>query len=168
MKRGAARATGVDLDEHAIEQARENAKLNRVGAEFVYADAFGYMRDMFANRRQFELVVLDPPKLIRNRALRDEGETTYRDMNRLALELVAPGGLLLTCSCSGLLDATRFLQIVLEASRTARVHDGSRGAITTGGRTIQLLARSGAAADHPVWADCPETEYLHAFWIRVL
>jgi len=162
----ASQATGVDLDERAIELARANARLNGAQAEFVHADAFGYMRDMLANARQYDVVVVDPPKWIRNRAERDSGEAAYRDINRLAIELVAPGGLLLTCSCSGLLDEQRFLQIVRAAAWQARA-PGAAGECAARGRGLQLLAKTGAAADHPVSLACPETEYLHALWFRV-
>ncbi|MCA9053081.1 MAG: class I SAM-dependent rRNA methyltransferase [Planctomycetaceae bacterium] len=145
--------TAVDLDEDATEMARRNAQRNRVKVRCVHADAFAYMRDMLREGRQFETVVLDPPKLIDGRAEAEAGRRKYFDFNRLALQLVAPGGLLLTCSCSGLLSAEEFGKIVCSA--------------TPEGRRLQILHRSGAGPDHPVAGDCPETEYLKAIWVQV-
>lgn len=150
----AAEVTAVDLDEAAVEVARRNAQRNRVKVRCVHADAFAYMRDMLRGGRQFETVVLDPPKLINGREEIEEGRRKYFDFNRLALQLVAPGGLLLTCSCSGLLPAEELVKTVCAA--------------TPPGRRLQILHRSGAGADHPVAGDCPETEYLKALWVRVL
>lgn len=163
---GPKQVTAVDLDERAIELARENARLNQQQINFVHADAFGYMRDMIANGRKFDIVVLDPPKLIRNRRELEQGTRTHLDLNRLALQLVAEGGLFLSCSCSGLLSEAEFLRVLQTAARQAGKAPGpdSRPA----GRTVQILARTGAASDHPVAADCPEGEYLKAVWMRVL
>ena len=158
-------ATGIDLDESAIELARENARLNNVRPQFVQADAFGYLRDMIANGRQYDVVVLEPPKWIRNRRDQQDGERAYLDLNRLAMQLVAPGGLLLSCSCSGLQREQQFMDLLFQAARQA----GSASPRADGrtGRTIQFLGRSGAAADHPVVPECPETEYLKAVWMCV-
>ncbi|MBL9123336.1 MAG: class I SAM-dependent rRNA methyltransferase, partial [Planctomycetaceae bacterium] len=162
---GAAReVTGVDLDEAALALARSNADLNQQRINFVQADAFGYMRDMLQNGRQYDVVVLDPPKLIRSRRELDEGTRKHFDLNRLALRLVRPGGLLLTCSCSGLLSEEEFLRLIFAAARQAAgPHD--EGAAS--GRAVQLLAKTGAAPDHPIAPACPETEYLRAMWLRV-
>lgn len=160
--------TGVDLDEQAIALAKENARLNQAKINFVHADVFGYMRDMLANGRQYDVVVLDPPKLIRNRRELEEGTRKHFDLNRLALKLVAPGGLLLTCTCSGLLSEEEFLRLIHQGARQAGETGDTDRSQRTAGRTLQILARTGAAADHPVAPDCPETEYLKAVWARVL
>jgi 23S rRNA (cytosine1962-C5)-methyltransferase len=165
----AAEVTAVDLDEKAIAVARGNARLNEQRVNFVHADVFGYMRDMIANGRKFDVVVLDPPKLIRNRRELEDGARTHLDLNRLAVQLVADGGVFLSCTCSGLLEEAEFLRILHAAARQSgkpavresQVHP-SRG------RSLQILARTGAAADHPVAAECPESEYLKAVWMRVL
>ncbi len=115
----AAEVTAVDLDEKAIAIARDNARLNQQKINFVHADAFGYMRDMIANGRTFDVVVLDPPKLIRNRRELEEGTKTHLDLNRLAVQLVADGGLFLSCTCSGLLDEAEFLRLLHTAARQA-------------------------------------------------
>lgn len=154
--RGDARAvTGVDLDEAAIAVAKENANLNNTRVDFVYADAFTYIRQMLANQRQFDVVVLDPPKLAVYREQLDEALQKYNDMNSLAMQVVRPGGVLLTCSCSGLVSLHRFREVVHYAARRA-------------GRELQLIAEMGAAPDHPVMMSCPESAYLKALWFRVL
>ena len=87
----AAEATGVDLDEEPLRLARENANLNHVRVRFVQADAFTYMREMLAQGRQYDVVVLDPPKLVRSRAELEEGTRKHFDLNRLAMRLVQSG-----------------------------------------------------------------------------
>lgn len=153
--RGKAReVTCVDLDEKAVALAKENGNANQVRLDAVHADAFGYMRQMAANTRSYGVIVLDPPKLIPDREEIAPGKRKYFDLNVLAMKLVEPGGMLVTCSCSGLLPAADFLGILRAASRTA-------------GRPAQLLAVTGASADHPVAIDTPEGAYLKVAWLRV-
>jgi 23S rRNA (cytosine1962-C5)-methyltransferase len=164
----AADVTAVDLDEQAIALARDNARLNQQKINFVHADVFGYMRDMLANGRTFDVVVLDPPKLIRNRRELEEGTRTHLDLNRLAVQLVADGGLFVTCTCSGLLEEGEFLRLVQTAARQAgQPPPGARDTPPAPRFQLQILAKTGAAPDHPVAAECPETEYLKAVWVRV-
>jgi 23S rRNA (cytosine1962-C5)-methyltransferase len=165
----AAEVTAVDLDEKAIALARDNARLNQQKVNFVHADVFGYMRDMIANGRTFDVVVLDPPKLIRNRRELEEGTRTHLDLNRLAIQLVADGGLFLSCCCSGLLEEGEFLRVLHAAVRQAgRPAGRDVDAHSNPRHRLQILAKTGAAPDHPVAADCLETEYLKAVWMRVL
>jgi 23S rRNA (cytosine1962-C5)-methyltransferase len=149
----AGEVTGVELDEHAAALARENARLNRQSIRIVHADAFAYLRDMLRNERRYDVIVLDPPKLIRSRQEMEDGRQKYFDLNRLAMQLVAPGGWLLTCTCSGLLGVREFQQTVAAA--------------TPPGRSARILFRTGAGADHPVATNCLETEYLQALWVRM-
>lgn len=163
-------ATGVDLDEEPLQLARENANLNQVRVRFVQADAFSYMREMITQGRRYDVVVLDPPKLIRTRAEYDEGVRKHFDLNRLAMRLVEDGGLLLTCSCSGLLGEEAFADLLRAAARQAGDElpgETPTGRRRHGPRQMQILSRSQAAADHPVAADVPETDYLKAFWLRL-
>ena len=146
--------TCVDLDETAIATARDNVNANQARLNLVQADAFGYMRRMIENGRSFGVVVLDPPKLIPTRDDIASGKRKYFDMNALAFKLVEPGGLLLTCSCSGLLPADEFLTLLRAAARRS-------------GRSAQLLALRGASADHPTALDALEGSYLKAAWLRV-
>ena len=145
--------TGVDLDEEALATARDNLNLNQVRAQLVHADAFDWLRQVGASGRRFDSIVLDPPKFIPGR--RDEltGRGKYHDLNRLAFSVLKPGGLLLTCSCSGLLSRQEFTELVTTAARKS-------------GRAARLLRVTGAAPDHPVLLECPETEYLKCLWLR--
>ena len=149
---GATEVTGVDLDEKAIAMARENANLNQVRTSLVHADAFGYMRQMGVNGRTYGALALDPSKLIASRLEFDEGAKKYLDLNTLALNLVEPGGLLLTCSCSGLLPLEEFLAILRAAARRAN-------------RPARIIAVNGASPDHPVGLEDPEGSYLKAVWM---
>lgn len=167
---GAAEVTGVDLDEEPLRVARENANLNQVRVRFVQSDAFLYIREMLQQGRQYDVVVLDPPKLIRNREELEDGTKKHFDLNRLAMRLVRPGGLFLSCTCSGLLQESEFLRLLNAASyqagpllEPATAERGERHAA----RPMQILARTGAAPDHPVAAGVPESEYLKAVWMRL-
>jgi 23S rRNA (cytosine1962-C5)-methyltransferase len=168
---GATDVIGVDLDADPLELAKENANLNQVRIKFAQADAFAYIRDMFATGRTFDVVVLDPPKLIRSRAELEEGARKHFDLNRLAMRLVAPGGIMLSCTCAGLLSHDEFLRMIYASARQAgreiapaTEERGARHAA----RQVQILAKAGAAADHPVATNCPETEYLQAVFMRLL
>jgi 23S rRNA (cytosine1962-C5)-methyltransferase len=110
------------------------------------------MRQMAANARSFGVLVLDPPKLITSRDEVAPAKRKYFDLNTLAMALVEPGGLLLSCSCSGLLAPADFLSLLRAAARRA-------------GREAQLLALTGAAPDHPVSLDALEGAYLKAAWL---
>ncbi|HNQ89411.1 MAG TPA: class I SAM-dependent rRNA methyltransferase [Verrucomicrobiota bacterium] len=146
--------TGVDLDETAIAQARRNANLNQARINWVHCDAFAYARQMQRNQRRWGAVVLDPPKLVLSREETEDGRRKYEDLNRLALSLVDPGGLFVTCSCSGLLPAEEFESLVARAAHRS-------------GRRLQFLDRTGAGPDHPVLSNCPESRYLKVLWTRV-
>ena len=167
---GAAEVVGVDLDEQPLALAKENANLNQVRIKFAQADAFAYMRDMLAQSRKFDVVVLDPPKLIRSRAEYDEGYRKHFDLNKLAMQLVAPGGLLLSCTCAGLLPSEEFTRMMHLCARQA----GPLISAATPDRPArhaprgcQILYKTGAAPDHPIATNCPETEYLNAVWMRL-
>jgi 23S rRNA (cytosine1962-C5)-methyltransferase len=150
----ASEVTCVDLDEKAVALARENGNANQVRLEAVHADAFGYARQMGVNGKTFGLVVLDPPKLILDRDEIAPGKRKYFDLNVLAMKLVEPGGLLITCSCSGLLDSAEFLALLGAAARKAERH-------------VQLVSLTGAAPDHPVALSALEGSYLKVAWLRV-
>ncbi len=154
LARGAGEVTCVDLDENALALAKQNADANQVRPKLVHADSFGYMRQMLQNTRRFDVVVLDPPKLITTPVEIASGKRKYFDMNRLALQLVEPGGLLLTCSCSGLLAANDLVGILRAAAHQV-------------GRPAQILRVTGAGPDHPVALNAPEGTYLKAVWLRV-
>ena len=155
VRGGAEEVTAVDLDEKAIAQAKRNANLNQTRIRFVHADAFAYARQMQQNGEQWDVVVLDPPKLILSRDAEREGQRKYEDLNSLAVSLVRPGGLLVTCSCSGLLSLSDFERVV-----TRGVHRANR--------RLQYLELTGPGGDHPVLSNCPESQYLKVWWARVV
>jgi 23S rRNA (cytosine1962-C5)-methyltransferase len=152
---GATDATGVDWDEDALTLARANANLNQVRANLVHSDAFSYARQMIRNRATWDIVHLDPPKFIDSRDAFEQGMKKYNDLNVLGLNLVAPGGLLVTSSCSGLLPAPAFEELVMRAAHRY-------------GRRLQILNRTGAGADHPVLSNYTDGRYLKTLWARVL
>jgi 23S rRNA (cytosine1962-C5)-methyltransferase len=151
---GADEVTGVDLDEQALALARQNASLNQVRLRFVQADLFPWLRDVIASGQRFDVVVLDPAKQTRDREEIDFALKRYLDMNRLALQAVAPGGIFLTCSCTGLIGEGDFLETLRRAAWQA-------------GRTAQVLHVSGAGCDHPYLLHVPEGRYLKAVFCRI-
>lgn len=154
---GAADVTAVDLDEAAIEQAKRNANLNQARIKFVHADAFAYARQMGQNKETWDVVVLDPPKFIftRDEAGNWEGRQKYEDLNQLAIGLVKPGGIFITCSCSGLLSLEDFEQHAIKAAHRLN-------------RRLQFFDRTGPGPDHPIYSNCLESRYLKLLWARVL
>ena len=152
---GAARALDVDSSGPALALAREHRRANGFpseDADFVRADVFEDVRRRVQARELWDIVVCDPPAFAKKRGDVDRAARAYKDVNRLAMSLVAPGGWLLTCSCSGLVSADLFQKIVFSAGREAD-------------RAFAIAARQGAAADHPVSLDCPEGEYLKGLWL---
>ncbi|WP_052361310.1 class I SAM-dependent rRNA methyltransferase [Geminisphaera colitermitum] len=153
----AADVTAVDLDEAAIAQAKRNANLNQARIKFVHTDAFAYARQMQQNGETWDVVVLDPPKLIftRENPGNAEGRRKYEDLNQLAISLVRPGGVFVTCSCSGLLSSEDFEQHVIKAAHRQN-------------RRLQFFDRTGPGPDHPVYSNCLESRYLKLLWAKVI
>ena len=154
---GASEVTSVDLDEKAIAQAKRNANLNQARLHFVHADAFAYARQMQQNKETWDVVILDPPKFIFTRDEHGnwEGRQKYEDLNQLALSLVKPGGIFVTCSCSGLLSEVDFESHVIKAAHRLN-------------RRLQFFSKTGAGVDHPVYSNCLESRYLKVLWSRVV
>lgn len=114
--RGAAEVLGVDIDEDVIAIAKGNAKLNNVRPKFVQADIFPWLRDAANRGEQFDVVILDPAKMTRDREQVIPALKKYLDMNKLALGVVKPGGLFATFSCTGLVAEQEFLDMLRRAS----------------------------------------------------
>lgn len=155
MAAGAVQATGIDLDAGILEVARTNASANNVAVNFEQAEIFDWVRAAVARGERYDAVVLDPPKLTRDRSKVMEALKKYFAMNRMALDIIAPGGILLTCSCTGLVSEADFLEMLRRVALNA-------------GREIQILDVRGAGADHPFRTDVPEGRYLKAVFCRVL
>jgi 23S rRNA (cytosine1962-C5)-methyltransferase len=153
---GAAEAVSVESSRTALELGRACAALNpRLDAgrlSWVEADAFRYLAERPAGG-SFDLLVVDPPPFARRRSDLGGALKAYTELNRLALAGLAPGGLLLTFSCSSAVSAQQFGDALREASRQA-------------GRPAQLLQALAASADHPVALDHPEGEYLKGWLLR--
>jgi len=147
---GAQQVTSVDSSAPALERARAHVHRNgfdAARAAFVDADVNAFLRTQLDAGTSFDAIVLDPPKFAPTAAHADRAARAYKDINRLALKLLAPGGLLLTFSCSGGVGAELFHKIVAGAGIDAGV-DGA------------LIARLEAACDHPTTLFFPEGEYL--------
>ena len=147
---GAVEVTSIDSSGPALERARANVALNgfdAARAEFLDADVNASLRRFGEAGRRFDAIVLDPPKLAPTVAHAEKAARAYKDINRLALKLLAPGGMLFTFSCSGGISADLFHKIVASAGTDAGV-DG------------YIADRLGAAPDHPMTLAFPEGEYL--------
>ena len=153
--RGASEVVGVDIDEDVIEIAKGNARLNDVRIRFVQADIFPWLRDAANAGDTYDVVVLDPAKMTRDRDQVIPALKKYLDMNKLALGVVKPGGLFATFSCTGLVSEEQFLDMLRRAAFYAN-------------RTIQVLKVAGAGADHPFLAHVQESRYLKAVFCRVI
>ena len=152
---GAAEVTGIDLDEEILQVAEKNARLNDAKVRFVQADLFPWLREAAIRGEQWDVVVLDPAKLTRDREQVMTALKKYNEMNKLAMSVVKPGGVLLTCSCTGLVSEEEFLDMIRRAAYFA-------------GRTVQILKVTGAGGDHPFLAHVKESRYLKAVFCRVL
>ena len=157
--RGAEEVVGIDIDPSVLDIARANAKLNGLHGKamprFVQADIFPWLRDAQTNGERFDVVILDPAKMTRDREQVIPALKKYLDMNKAALGVVKPGGLFATFSCTGLVSEDQFLDMLRRAAFYA-------------GRTVQVLKIAGAGADHPWLAQVPESRYLKAVFCRVL
>lgn len=154
VRGGATLVQGVDLDEAAIAAATENARRNGSpgNLRFTHADAFDYLRDTPDDA--WDLIVCDPPKFAPKRADLEAAMARYEDLNALVFRKVARGGLVLSCSCSGLVDETGFLQMLTRAARRAD-------------REARVVELAGAAPDHPWSLSYPEGRYLKCAWLAV-
>ena len=153
--RGASEVVGIDIDAAVIELAKENAYLNKVKPRFIQADIFPWLRDAANSGEQFDVVILDPAKMTRDREQIIPALKKYLDMNKLALGVVKPGGLFATFSCTGLVSEEQFTDMLRRAAFYA-------------GRTVQVLKVAGAGPDHPWLAQVQESRYLKAVFCRVL
>ena len=152
---GASEVLCVDTSEKALSLARANAELNGIAnLYFRAADAFRILQELAESRERFGVVILDPPKFARSRASVNDALAAYHHINRLAVNLLEPGGTLVTCSCSGHVLREDFLHMLA-------------GVAQRSGREIQILHERGASPDHPVTATCLESEYLKCFICRV-
>lgn len=152
---GASEVLCVDSSEKALALARANAQLNGISnLHFREGDGFHALQELTNQRERFDVVVLDPPKFARNRAAVNDALMAYHRINRLAVGLLEPGGILVTCSCSGHVLREDFLHMLAGVAQRSE-------------RAIQVLEQCGAAPDHPISTTCLESEYLKCFVCRV-
>ena len=153
---GARRVTLVESSKAALALARENARLNGfTNLDFIKENVFTFLKEAVgAGGRRFDLISLDPPAFAKSRRERTGAAKGYREINRRALQLLNPGGILITSSCSYNLSEPEFLAIVREAAATA-------------GRQARLVERWGAAKDHPALLSLPESLYLKCLILEV-
>jgi len=153
---GARSVVSVDSSSAALELARRNldsSGMARARVFWIEADVFRYLRELCAQKRSFDAIVLDPPKFAPTQRHAQAASRAYKDVNLYALKLLRPGGLLATFSCSGGVSAELFQKIVA-------------GAAADAGVSATILERFQAAADHPVLLEFPEGEYLKGLLLR--
>ena len=146
----------ADSSASALATARGNAAANGISnVAFREADVFDLLTSYASARRQFQTVVLDPPAFAKSRRAVEGAARGYKDINVRALRLLAPGGILVTCSCSHHMSEAMLLEVVAEASLDA-------------GRTLRVLERRTQAQDHPILLTVPETLYLKCLVLEVV
>lgn len=152
------RVTGVDASHASLEVAERNLAVNRQNlsaeVDWVEGDAFQILRDWAGAREQFDAIVLDPPAFAKSKRAVEGALRGYKELNLRAMQMLRPGGLLVTCSCSHHVSAADFEGTVASAAGDAH-------------RRVRLLDRRGAAPDHPVVLNIPETEYLKCLVLEV-
>ena len=152
---GAREVLGIDASEPALALARENARLNGLDqVTFIADDVFDQLAALAAAGRRFDLLILDPPKFARARHAVEEALRGYRRLQTLALQLLDPDGILVTCCCSGLINAGMLDDLLAQVAVKER-------------RDVQILEHRGQAADHPVSVACLESSYLKCIISRV-
>jgi 23S rRNA (cytosine1962-C5)-methyltransferase len=156
LKGGARRVTSIDTSDEALALGRRNVEINGLDAakaEWIGADVFAHLRKLRDQGRHFGLIVLDPPKFAPTEKHVANAARAYKDINLWAMKLLAPGGHLLTFSCSGAISPDLFQKIVAGAAADARVD-------------MQIRRHLGAALDHPISIHFPEGEYLKGLWLQ--
>ena len=154
LARKADHVIAIDQDAAAVQRTRANAERNRLGnLEARAQNAVEALRDFDKEGRKFDTIVLDPPAFAKRKEGLEGALRAYREINYRAVRLLEPGGLLVTCSCSGRVTPEMFSEVVAWASQEAK-------------RPLQLLERRGASRDHPPLVGVPETEYLKAWFLQ--
>jgi 23S rRNA (cytosine1962-C5)-methyltransferase len=149
--------TSVDVSAPAMELARQNFVLNGLNPDrhsFVTTDVFDYLEEAQRNHEQFDVVVLDPPAFAKTHNARSQALKAYRRLNMLAMQLLRPGGILLTCSCSGVVSMDDLLGVLSQDAHYLH-------------RSVQLLETYIHSVDHPINLAMPEMVYLKAIFCRV-
>ena len=152
----AQQVTAVEISEPASAAIAESARRNRLeNVEVVTANAFDFLRDAVDEGRRFDTIVLDPPSFAKNKGAVEAALRGYKEINLRALQLLAPGGVLMSASCTYHVDEEAFEAMLASAAADAR-------------RRVQIVERRGAARDHPVLTALRETRYLKFYVLRVV
>jgi 23S rRNA (cytosine1962-C5)-methyltransferase len=146
--------TGVDSSRPALEMAEKNATLNGRELEWIEANAFDLLREYSAANRRYDTIVLDPPAFAKTKRDLEKALGGYKELNLRALKMLRPGGILVTCSCSFHVGAQDFLEMVADAGRDAH-------------KSLRVVENRGAAKDHPILLNVPETGYLQCLILSV-
>lgn len=156
MAKGAESVRAVEISEAACATIRRNAERSGLeNVEVVNANAFDLLRDELAAERRYEMICLDPPAFAKSKASIAAATRGYKEINLRALQLLAPGGVLMTFTCSYHVSADAFEALIADAARDAR-------------RDVQILERLGAGRDHPALLSAPETRYLKGLVLRAV
>ena len=148
------RVIGVDSSRPALEMAEKNAALNGRELEWIEANAFDLLRDYAAGNRRYDTIVLDPPAFAKSKRDLEKALGGYKELNLRAMKMLRPGGILVTCSCSFHVSAADFLKVVADAAQDAH-------------KSLRVIEHRGAARDHPILLNVPETSYLQCLILVV-
>jgi 23S rRNA (cytosine1962-C5)-methyltransferase len=147
---------GIDMGAAAVQAARRNQELNSIAnVTFREGNAFDVLKEYDEVGRRFQMVILDPPAFAKNRDSLEAATRGYKEINLRALKILAPGGYLVTCSCSHHLSEALFLQLIAEAANDAK-------------KNVVVVERRTQAEDHPILLTMPETHYLKALILKVI
>lgn len=153
LKGKASTVINIDSSETALTLAQDHIRLNQLDSEkfqCIQGDIFQLLRKYRDSRRQFDIIILDPPKFADSKNQLEKAARGYKDINLLAIKLIRPGGFLFTFSCSGIVSEALFQKILADAALDA-------------GRHVQIIRRLSQAIDHPVAVSFPEAAYLKGF-----
>ena len=146
--------TGIDSSRPALEMAEKNATLNGRELEWIEANAFDLLREYSAANRRYDTIVLDPPAFAKTKRDLEKALGGYKELNLRAMKMLRSGGILVTCSCSFHVGAQDFLEMVADAARDAH-------------KSLRVVENRGAAKDHPILLNVPETSYLQCLILSV-
>jgi 23S rRNA (cytosine1962-C5)-methyltransferase len=165
LKGGAKHVTSVDSSGEALAMAQRQMLLNgfdEARATWIDSDAFAVLTQLRKEEKQFDIVVLDPPKFAPSSHHLDKALRAYKEINRAGMQLLKPGGLLFTFSCSGAVDSALFERTIAMASAEAMSHSGSTS------MDFRLMQRLSSGADHPLLTSFPEGDYLKGLLLQRL
>ncbi|QZO14215.1 class I SAM-dependent methyltransferase [Pseudoalteromonas piscicida] len=157
LRGGCSKVINVDVSQPALDTAKRNVEHNELDlskAEFVKQDVFKLLRQYRDKGRQFDTIVMDPPKFAESKAQLNGACRGYKDINMIAMQILKPGGTLLTFSCSGLMEQNLFQKVVADAALDA-------------GKELLIMERLNQAADHPIAGNYPEGFYLKGLICKV-